>query len=70
MITFSITTFFDPMGDGKSARKVFKRNFYHSNNDREQIQDFTDTVLNASNSYYGERLLKFKDYKKTKPFII
>jgi hypothetical protein len=69
-ITFSLTSFFDPMGDGKTARKVFKRSFYHSTNDRESIKNFVDTVLNASNSYYGEKLLKFKNYKKTKSFII
>lgn len=68
--TFSITSFFDPMGDGKSERKVFKRNFYHSDSDKQSITNFVATVLNASNSYYGERVLRFKAYKITKPFII
>lgn len=71
MITFSITTFFDPMGDGKSTRKVFKRSFYHSDNDLDQIQDFFDTVINPDKTtYYREKVIKFAPYKKTKAFII
>lgn len=71
MITFSITAFFDPMGDGKSKRKVFNRNFYHSDNDRDQIQDFFDTVINPDKTtYYREKVIKFALFKKTKPFVI
>ena len=70
--TFSITSFFYPYGDGKSNRKVFQRKFYHSEfSDRDQIKNFFDTVINnRPTSYYGEKIIKFKSYIKTKPFII
>lgn len=58
------------MGDGKSTRKVFKRVFYHSTNDRDQVQNFFDTVINNTTSYYGEKIIKFAPYKRTKSFII
>jgi len=64
MITFSTTTFFDPFGDGKSVRKVFKRRFYHTDKTKQEIEN-----LFKSEGYFNEVVLTFKDYKRTKEFI-
>lgn len=63
-ITFSVTHFFDPYGDGKSARKVLKREFFHTCKTPDEIRaNFPD-----NGKYYGEKLLKFKPYRRTKNF--
>lgn len=63
--TFSIIRYFDPMGDGKSDRKVLKREFFHSDKSKSEIQAYFDN-LNKSTGYYSKITIVFKPYKKTK----
>ena len=65
--TFSTIRYFDPMGDGKSERKVLKREFYHSNKSKADIQTYFDS-LNKSTGYYSAISIVFKPYLKTKLF--
>ena len=64
--TFSITTFFDPYGDGKSERKVFSRKFYHTEKSEADIK----AIFPDNGKYYGEIRLIFKSYKKTTLFVL
>lgn len=63
-ITFSITHFFDPMGDKKSTRKVLRREFFHTDKSIDEIKK----LFPDNGSYYGEKKLTFKPYKKTRLF--
>ena len=66
---FSVVSFFDPYGDGKSTRKVFKREFFESDLPQDQILEFF-LKQNEKANYYSEKIISFKNYKKTKPFIL
>jgi hypothetical protein len=63
MTTFSVISYFDPYGDGKSSRKVFSRQFFHTEKTKEEI---LQAFENRINKYYGGVDLRFKPYKKTK----
>lgn len=62
VITFSVTDFFDPYGDGKSDRKVLSRKFYHTDKTKQDIEAFFKIRLDQ---YYNGVRLNFKPYKKT-----
>lgn len=64
MITFSATSFFDPYGDGKSERKVFKRTFFHTTKTKQEVEKiFAD--FNAG-KYYSALRINFPK----KPYIV
>lgn len=68
-ITFSITSYFDPYGDKKSTRKVFKRRFFKTMKTKEEIIQLFKKK-NESRDYYSELTLNFpsKPYKIVKDF--
>lgn len=69
MITFSVTSYFDPYGDKKSTRKVFKRRFYKTKKTKEEINRLFNKK-NESRGYYSEETLNFpsKPYKRVEDF--
>jgi len=67
MITFSIISYFDPYGDSKSDKKVFKRHFFNSNLTRDELSQLVLST-NYNRTYYRQIDIIFKNYKKTKPF--
>lgn len=63
-INFRVDIYFDPYGDGKSKRKILKREYYYSFKSRQEILDRFDDKL-----YYGsEVVFTDKNYKKAKSF--
>lgn len=63
-INFRVDIYFDPYGDGKSARKLFKRKFFYSfKTYQEIIERFHST------KYYGsEVVFSEKNYIKATQF--
>lgn len=63
-INFRVDTYFDPYGDGKSKRKLFKREFFYSFRCYQEILNRFDTK-----KYYGsEVIFAIKPYQKAKNF--
>ena len=63
-INFRVDFYFDPYGDGKSARKLFKRKFYYSfKNYQEIIERFHSTKY-----YESEVIFSEQPYKKATQF--
>lgn len=67
MTTFSITSYYDPYGDGKSDRKVARRTFYHTNGSVDEVKAYVNKY-NITADYYNHLSLVFKPYKRTKEF--
>jgi hypothetical protein len=63
--SFSITSYFDPYGDGKSDRKLFSRKFFKSNYSKETIESI-HLIINRDRSYYDSTIINFKQYKSAK----
>lgn len=65
MIDFCITSYFDPYGDKKSNRKLFKREFYRSSS--KLRYELEEIVYNHNNKveYYDQIRISFprKSYK-------
>ena len=61
---FSIITFYDPFGDGKSPRKEFKRTNFETNKTLEEVKSIIDGY-NDRVGYYAEIFLT-KLYKRRK----
>lgn len=68
-ITFSVTSYFDPYGDGKSTRRVFSRKFYKTKQSKHEIQELF-YKKNRYCDYYSEQLINFpsKPYKRVIDF--
>ena len=68
-ITFSVTSYYDPYGDKKSQRAVYKREFYKTKKTQEEITRIFK-MKNESRSYYGALTLRFpsKPYRRVKDF--
>lgn len=62
--TFSIESYFDPYGDGKSDKKLFKRKFYNTKLSGDSLKKI-HVVINKNRNYYSTTFLKIKPYKKT-----
>lgn len=70
-ITFSVTSYYDPYGDKKSPRVVYKREFYKTKKTQEEITRIFN-MKNESRSYYGALTLSFpsRPYKRVKDFDV
>lgn len=66
-ITFSVTRYYDPYGDGKSARKVLRRTALETKKTEKQVSDYFARV-NKNRNYYQEVTLTFKPYKRVVDF--
>ena len=64
--TFCIISFFDPYGDRKSTRKIFKRRFFHTEKSKEEVIEKYASLTSEHADYYGGVNLKFAPYKRTK----
>ena len=61
---FSIITYFDPYGDGKSPRKEFRRTNFETNKTLEEVLRIVDGYNNKV-GYYAEVILaKFDKRRK------
>ena len=61
---FSIITFYDPFGDGKSPRKEFRRTNFETNKTLEEVKSIL-SAYNAKVGYYTEvSLAKFDKRRK------
>ena len=60
---FSIITFYDPFGDGKSPRKEFKRTNFETNKTLEEVKSIIDGY-NDRVGYYAEIFLTKLDKRR------
>ena len=68
MTMFTITSYYDPYGDLKSARKVFKIQKFVSDKSQSEVQAIVD-AYNAKSDYYSAIDIKFSEHKKPgRPF--
>jgi hypothetical protein len=63
MMTFKITDYFDPYGDGKSVKKKYSSKYFHSETlSEEQVKNRIHNY-NDRMDYYGKVDVKFSNYK-------
>ncbi len=67
IVSFSITTYYDPYGDGKSDRKVHGFKKYASNVSSKTLK-VVNELLNNNRSYYNQAFISIKQYKKVVTF--
>lgn len=63
LITFSVTRYFDPYGDGRSEHKFFDRKFHRTYLSEDEVRE-----RYREESYYHGVTLVFKPYKRTTLF--
>ena len=61
---FSIITYFDPFGDGKSPRKEFRRTNFETNKTLEEVRNIIDGYNDKVGYYMGITLAKFDKRRK------
>ena len=61
---FSIITYFDPFGDGKSPRKEFRRTNFETNKTLEEVRNIIDGYNDKVGYYTGITLSKFDKRRK------
>ena len=68
-ITFSVLTFFDPFGDGKSTRKKRTLKYYQTENyTLSELQNKFDLLREANTSYYGEQIFSITNHGEKNNF--
>lgn len=63
MVHFTVTRYFDPYGDRKSDRRIFRIRKYTYNGAKEDIENAAG-LYNAKSGYYSEIKIKFGTHKK------
>jgi hypothetical protein len=69
VIAFRVTAYYDPYGDGKSGRKIFKHYYYFTSLSESEVKHHFD-VKNACSGYYGEVTVAFMPTPKNKKAIM